>query len=51
MRPNLTRFFGFNLILGPIFGFKWVKLALRIQKRVQLGRVDLKKGSNLDSTL
>ena len=39
-------FFGFNLILGPIFRFKRVGLALRIQKRVQLGRVDLKFGFN-----
>ena len=31
-------------ILGPIFGFKRVWLALRIQKRALLGRVDLKKG-------
>ena len=50
-RPNPTRFFGFNPILGPIFGFKRVGLALRIQKRVQSGRVDLKKGSNSGSTL
>ena len=28
-----------------------VRLALRIQKRVQLVRVDLKKGSNLSSPL
>ena len=39
-------FFGFNPILGPLFGFKRVGLALRIQKRV-----DLKKGSNSGSIL
>ena len=48
VQPNPTRFFGFNPILGPIFGFKRVGLALRIQKRVQLGRVDIKKGLNSD---
>jgi hypothetical protein len=46
-----TRFGGFNPILGPIFGFKRVGLALRIQKWVQSGRFDLQKGSNLGSTL
>jgi hypothetical protein len=40
VRPTLTFFFEFNPILGPIFGFKWVGLALRIQKQVQLGQVD-----------
>ena len=28
-------FFGFNLIFGPIFGFKRVRLAFRIHKKVQ----------------
>ena len=35
--------------VGPIFDFNRVGLALRIPKRVQLGRVELKKGSNSGS--
>ena len=43
--------FGGKHILGPIFGFKRVGLGFRILKWVQLGPVDLKQGSNLDSVL
>jgi hypothetical protein len=42
VRPNPTHFFGLNLILDPKFGLSWVRLALRVVKRVQLGRVGLK---------
>ena len=36
VRPNPNRFFGFNQILGPNFGFKWVGLtSKRVQIRVQ----------------
>ena len=48
VQPNPIRFFGFNPILGPMLGFKRVALALRIQKRVQLGQVDIKKGLKSD---
>ena len=48
VQPNPTGLFGFNPILGPIFKFKQVGLALRIQKQVQLGRVDIKKGLKSD---
>ena len=48
VQPNPLRFFGFNQFLGPIFGFKRVGLALRNQKQVQLGKVDIKKALNLD---
>ena len=39
---NPTCFLGFSPILLKI-GFKWVGLALRIQKWVQLGRIGIKK--------
>ena len=44
MRPNPTRFFGLNSILDQKFGLSLVELALRVKKRVQSGRVGLKKG-------
>ena len=40
--PNPTRFFGLNPILDPKFGLSRVGLALRVEKRVQSGRVGLK---------
>jgi hypothetical protein len=43
VQPKSTNCFGFNLMLGPIFWFKRVKLALRIPNWVQSGRDDLKK--------
>ena len=42
VRPNPTRFFGLNPTLDPKFGLSRVRLALRVKKRVQLGRVGLK---------
>ena len=48
---NPTSFFGFKLILGPFLGFKWVRLALRIQNGSDQVGVEIKKGSNLGSTL
>ena len=36
------RFLGLNLILDPKFGFSRVKLAIRIEERVQLDWVGLK---------
>ena len=42
-------FFGFNLISGLIYKFKRVGLAFRIQKQIQSGRVEFKKGSNSGS--
>ena len=37
VRPNPIRFFGFNSILGPMFVFKRVGLALRNQKTGPIG--------------
>ena len=47
--PNC--FFGLNPNLDTKFGLSWVKLVLRVKKWVQMGRVDIKKGSTLGSTL
>ena len=42
VQPKSTCFLGLNPILDQKFGMSWVKLALRVKKRVQSGRFGLK---------